>query len=144
MEKDEILARELQNRERRAAAHYLHYQRASGPFTWPPEESDSDEEQQRGNSPPIMETLGKKVSQFKEGFKSTLSSLTSSITQALAPPPPVSPRQPVYAPLPPEDDEDKELISSSDSDDLNEGSILLTPRKEKRTNTDFELSINTS
>jgi len=137
---DELYARELQRRERESAQQkymFEYPERRSGPFTWPPDD-DNDTDDETEQTTPIMTTLEKKVSEIKEGVKSKFSSFTSTISQVLSNPP-APKKEPAYAPLIDRPDEDRDLISSSDDEDLLIDKRTTTQKKPST----VELTINT-
>jgi len=151
MEKDEIIARALQQRETEAAERMLYQypvrrrkKKNSGFFDFSDSSDEEKEEKPKPESPPgepIMETIEKKMNEFTEDFKKSFSSLTSSISNAFT-----SPRQeqPAY-PQNKRKEDDKDLISSSEDDEnVSDDIPLLDRRTEKKTKSSpVELTINT-
>jgi len=152
MEKDEIIARALQQRESEVAERILYQgypvrrrkKKNSGFFDFSDSSEESREEKPKPESPPeepIMESIEKKVNELTEDLKSKFSSLTSSISQAFSSP---RPEQPAY-PDNKRKEDDKDLISSSEDDEnVGDDIPLLDRRSEKKTKTSpVELTINT-
>jgi len=150
MEKDEIIARALQQRETEAAERMLYQypvrrrkKKNSGFFDFSDSSDEEREEKPKPESPPaepIMETIEKKMNEFTEDFKKSFSSLTSSISNAFT-----SPRQeqPAY-PQNKRKEDDKDLISSSEDDEnVGDDIPLLDRRTEKTKSSPVELTINT-
>jgi hypothetical protein len=150
MEKDEIIARALQQRETEVAERILYQypvrrrrKKNSGFFDFSDSSDESKEEKPKPESPPgepIMETIEKKMSEFTEDFKSKLNSLTESISNAFS-----SPRQEPAYPQNKRKEDDKDLISSSEDDEnVGDDIPLLDRRTEKKSkNSAVELTINT-
>jgi len=161
MEKDEMLARQLQRREMQSVeavtAAALYNRRRSGPHTWPDSDSNStDSDQEPGE--PITTQIDKKLTEIGQDIKSGWTSFTSKISEAFASPaastpsatepapapahaPPAS--QAVYSPLFETDQDEKDLLSSDDEGHEHpDDNSLIDKRKERKTG-NVELTINT-
>jgi len=170
MEKDEMLARQLQRREMQSAEAvtaaalygYPSRRRRSGPQTWPDSDSNStDSDQEPGE--PITTKIDKKLTEIGQDIKSGWTSFTSKISGAFsspaastpsstdpAPAPAPTPAhvptasQAVYSPLFETDQDEKDLLGSDDDGHEHpEEKSLIDKRKDRKMGGTVELTINT-
>jgi len=162
MEKDEMLARQLQRQEVQSAENiatatlygYPTRNKRYGSQTWPSDSDSTDTEEEPGE--PIATQIDKKLTEIGKDIKSGWSSFTSIISQAFTPTPPPTPKAPskiepvppasqaVYSPLFEKDQEEGELVSSDDEglDDHDDNS-LIDKRTERKNSGNVVLTINT-
>jgi len=157
MEKDEILARQLQRQEMSGypSRDYPNHTRRSGPMTWPDSDYDTDSDSQRFSKQeePLGTIIDRKLTEVGQDLKSGWAQFTSKISKVFQASPEETSKNPTptttvppapeakYTHLYDKDLEENDLLSSDDEEEEpeEEDTRLIDKRKEKN----VVLTINT-